>query len=247
MQSEDNQWMDPLLWELANDLGGGCPASGANGSVQQPIASPPDVQSNISQPLVVNGRYQNVDLTATADLLQQPVPGIQIGLANAASLPANFGSPHDHLGMMGVHGLDNLACYGSLGSGGMLQPPAMLYKQNSYTAAAMTAAATAARPAGSHSPSSSSGGQVGEEYADQSEQYRPKKALNKGALAQKRFRERQKVTTSQRFPAVYTHMPSLAVASIYPSKGLAPVLFVPCRSWLLLLPADIFSTMFHSD
>lgn len=196
MQSEDNQWMDPLLWELANDLGGGCPASGANGVEQHPpapIASPPDVQSNLSQPMVTNGFYQNVDLAVTAGLLQQPASGIQIGLASAASLPTHFGSPHDQLGLMGVNNLNQLACFGSLGSGGMLHAPGMLYEQKSFSAAAMAAAATAAvRPAGSNSPSSSSGGQVGDEY-DQSDQYRPKKALNKGALAQKRFRERQKV------------------------------------------------------
>ncbi|KAF8070905.1 COG8 [Scenedesmus sp. PABB004] len=60
-----------------------------------------------------------------------------------------------------------------------------------HSAGAAAAAAAAPRPAGSNSPSSSSGGQHGDDYGHD-DAHRPRKALNKGALAQKRFRERQK-------------------------------------------------------
>jgi hypothetical protein len=91
--------------------------------------------------------------------------------------------------------LSHMACLAPAGLLHTQQMPLEYALAASANAAAAVASA-AVKPSASHSPSSSSGGQQGDEYlelAEQQAQARGKKALNKGALAQKRFRERQKV------------------------------------------------------
>ncbi|KAF6253607.1 hypothetical protein COO60DRAFT_1668193 [Scenedesmus sp. NREL 46B-D3] len=109
-------------------------------------------------------------------------------MEHAASLPASWGSGTNGVaGFFAANQLSDMAC---------VAPAGLLHAQQmplEYLPAAPAAnAAAAARPSASHSPSSSSGGQLGDEYLELAEQARGKKTLNKGALAQKRFRERQK-------------------------------------------------------
>jgi hypothetical protein len=205
MQSEDNQWMDPLLWELAADLGGAVSHTADTAARQHQLAvdaipSPPDVQSVSHQIVQPNGLHP-LPLAANGTMHMQLQPGqhamaavsqAQVAqLEHAVSLPASWGS-----GTNGVAGFitanhlhSHMAC---------VAPAGLLHAQQmpldyALAAAAANAAAAAARPSASHSPSSSSGGQQGDEYLELAEQGRGKKTLNKGALAQKRFRERQKV------------------------------------------------------
>lgn len=203
MQSEDNQWMDPLLWELAADLGGAVSQTPDTAARQhQPavdaIASPPHVKS-VSQQIVQHNGLHGLPLAANS-ILQMQLQAGQHAMAavsqahaaqmeHAASLPASWGSGTNGVaGFFAANQLSDMAC---------VAPAGLLHAQQmplEYLPAAPAAnAAAAARPSASHSPSSSSGGQLGDEYLELAEQARGKKTLNKGALAQKRFRERQKV------------------------------------------------------
>jgi hypothetical protein len=115
-------------------------------------------------------------------------------LEHAASLPASWGSGTNGVaGFIAANHISHMAC---VAPAGLLHSQQMPLEYALAAAAAANAAAVAsaaARPSASHSPSSSSGGQQGDDYLELAEQARGKKALNKGALAQKRFRERQKV------------------------------------------------------
>lgn len=192
--------MDPIFWELADDLGVTRQSSIPNQPAQPvalPVCSPPDVQSNMSLNVVAENGYRGINIPMTGGSLPQHVGGLSMNLATAASLPTRFGSPHDNnFNIVGVNSLQNLAAYGSFTSANMLHAPAMLYDQQAYAMAPGAGTVALARPSGSHSPSSSSGNQAGDEhYIDNMEQCRAKKPLNKGALAQKRFRERQKASS----------------------------------------------------
>jgi hypothetical protein len=159
------------------------------------------VQPNGLHPLqlAANGTMQ-MQLQPGQHAMQAVSQAQVVQLEHAASVPASWGS-----GTNGVQGFvtanhlhSHMACVAPAGLLHAQQMPleyALAAAAANAAAAASNAAAAAAaaRPSASHSPSSSSGGQQGDEYLELAEQARGKKTLNKGALAQKRFRERQKV------------------------------------------------------
>jgi hypothetical protein len=235
MQSEDNQWMDPLLWELAVDLGGGVAHTADTAARQHQLAvdaipSPPDVQS-VSHHIVQPNGLHALPLPANGTMHMQLQHGqhamaavsqaLVAQLEHAVSLPASWGS--------GTNGVAGFITANHLHSHMVCVAPAgLLHAQQvplEYALAAAAANAAAARPCASHSPSSSSGGQQGDDYLELAEQARGKKTLNKGALAQKRFRERQKVCRLH--PTVCLHVYALMMLNVLTSHAwtLVPLLW----------------------
>lgn len=201
--------MDPLLWELAVDLGGVPAGNSSTPGTQQPVPAagdndPQNVAPGISMPETQTTAFQQGPFAGHSAVLQQLQLSAQqlqssvaAALQQAQSLPAAFDqSPlAASLGLTAsFNSLSNshLAGAGSnaAAAGALKSPPLQFQPAFGLSAAAQAVA----RPATSHSPSSSSGGQLPDEYTEMTEQYRFKKPLNKGALAQKRFRERQKVS-----------------------------------------------------
>eukprot|EP00882_Tetradesmus_deserticola_P015556 GHRQ01016577.1.p1 GENE.GHRQ01016577.1~~GHRQ01016577.1.p1 ORF type:complete len:210 (+),score=68.66 GHRQ01016577.1:449-1078(+) len=207
MQSEDNQWMDPLLWELAADLGGAVAQTPDTTGRQHQLAvdaitSPADVQSVSPQMLQPDGLHTlpnaangalHTHLQAGQHAMAAVSQAQAAQLEHAASLPASWGSgTNGAAGFFTANHLSHMAC---VAPSGLLhsQHVPLEYALAAAAANAAAAASNAARPGSSQSPSSSSGGQQADDYLELAEQARGKKTLNKGALAQKRFRERQKV------------------------------------------------------
>lgn len=199
--------LDPLLDQLAADLGGGSPATSVpnNGSSSA---------NDVGAAQALQRQYSVVGQTGGAPLGQFN----SMGLMHQSSLPQPMMFPmglsyeaQQQLQAFGSapdlqHGLPNSltsANNASYGANGMLQnqvQPIMMFRPAFGTNGVMAGAGGFdPRPAvstKSQSPSTSSGAvQAGDDMATQLCDAHPAgKGVNKGALAQKRFRERQKVS-----------------------------------------------------
>eukprot|EP00775_Hariotina_reticulata_P006223 gene6223-6460_t len=199
--------MDPLLWELAVDLGG-VPAGNSLAPGTQPVpaagdtANPQNVAPGFSMPETQATPFQQGTFAGHSAVLQQLQLSAQqlqssvaAALQQAQSLPAAFDQPPLAASLGLAASFNSLSNSHPAGAGSNAAAAGAMKSQplQFQPAFGLAAAAQAVpRPATSHSPSSSSGGQLPDEYTEMTEQYRFKKPLNKGALAQKRFRERQK-------------------------------------------------------
>jgi len=205
MSSEDNRWMDPLLWELAVDLGGVPSGSSSAPGAQQPVhaagdnTSPQNVAPGLSLPQTQATPFQQESFADQGTVLQQLhlSAAVAAALKQAQSLPATL--EHSPLATsLGFAASFNSLSDNQLATAGANAAAASGLKGQAFrflpAFGHAIAAPAASRQATSHSPSSSSGGQLPDEYTETIEHQRSKKPLNKGALAQKRFRERQKVS-----------------------------------------------------
>jgi hypothetical protein len=185
----DTPWVDEdLLDQLAVQLGGqradGCPGLPAAPQIHRQYSMPGQLGSQVTLGSgFLPGFHQN------------SLPLLPSGVSLSASLQQQlqgFGSAPDQAALPNSLSSDN----------NMLQPavqPFLMFRP-AFGAAngVMAGAAFEARPAGSHKSHSptSSGGQGADEGGEMYDGQRRgggKGGINKGALAQKRFRERQKV------------------------------------------------------
>jgi hypothetical protein len=171
-----------LLAELAADLGGGTPAE------------PQRQYSGVGQSTPQFAGMPHLGMMQSQGSLPQPLMyPMGLGLAEAQQALLAFGSAPDLNGAL-PNSLTS-ATNGSYGANGLLQHQAQ-QPMLMFRPAFLPAAGGGPTPAKSHSPSTSSGAvQAGDEYTDLCDAQRggTGRAVNKGALAQKRFRERQKV------------------------------------------------------
>lgn len=164
-----------LLAELAADLGGGTPAE------------PQRQYSVVGQTAPQFSGMPPLGMMQPQSSLPQPLMfPMGLGLGDAQQALLAFGSAPDIL----PNSLTS-ANNGSYGANGMLQnqaQPMLMFRP------AFLGAGGGGGPSKSHSPSTSSGAvQAGDELTELCDQRGAGRAVNKGALAQKRFRERQKV------------------------------------------------------
>lgn len=194
---------DALLSQLAADLGGDPtpPAAVHTPSMPQNLTSPHPLQRQYS----VVGQYPAGGLAHFNSLplglvqqgsLPQPLM-LQHGLTFDPQQLQAFGSAPD-----AAQHLPNSANSMSNIANGWLQPQAqpVLMFRPAFGGGVMAGHMGMAdpRPAASksQSPSTSSGANVVGEESDMRDSHRANKTINKGALAQKRFRERQKVRSA---------------------------------------------------
>lgn len=189
---------EALLDQLAADLGGPAPATALPVNDTSAAGAAAAAQALHRQYSVVGqtglGQFSSLPMNLLHQAsLPQPLM-FPLGFSCDAQQLQNFGSAPDLNGLPNSLTSANNAPYGA---NGMLQPqvqPVMMFRPAFGTHDVMADARPAASK--SHSPSNSSGAvQGGDDSTDLCEggQRGNRQGVNKGALAQKRFRERQKV------------------------------------------------------